>query len=201
MNVLVLGGTRGLGRAVVAAAHAAGHTLTVLARHPGELDAAVSGVRMVVGDVADALDVERAMIGQEAVVWSVRARGKRELAVTYSRGMHGVLAAMAALQVRRLLCVTGAAPARRLPLVSASLVRAWTEETERLEGQVRASAVDWTIVRAAPLTDRDATGLYQALPQAPIGRPRAIARGDVAAFVVDNLASPDHLRATVYLSG
>lgn len=201
MNVLVLGGTRGLGRAVVAVAHAAGHTLTVLARQPGELGPAVSGVRMVLGDVTDPLDVERAMAGQHAVVWAVRARGRRELAVTYAQGMHGVLGAMAALRVRRLVCVTGSAPVRRLPLVSAGLLRAWAEETERLEAQVRASMLDWTIVRAAPLTDRAPTGLYQAVTAPPAGRPRPIARGDVAAFVVDDLGAPDHLHRTVYLGG
>ena len=70
MKVLVIGGTRGTGREVVAAAHAAGHELTLLARNAERISLPVTGVRVVVGDAGDADDIERAVAGQDAVVWT-----------------------------------------------------------------------------------------------------------------------------------
>ena len=75
MNVLVIGGTRGVGHAVVVAAHAAGHTMTVMARTAAGFDGPVSGIRMVAGDAEDAADIDRAIAGQQAVVWTVGVAG------------------------------------------------------------------------------------------------------------------------------
>lgn len=67
MKLLVIGGSRGVGRAVVLAAHGAGHSLTVMARHAAAFEPA-RGIRMVVGEAADAADLERATAGQEALI-------------------------------------------------------------------------------------------------------------------------------------
>ena len=64
MKVLVIGGTRGTGREVVIAAHAAGHELTLLARNAERISLPVTGVRVVAGDARDADDIERAVAGQ-----------------------------------------------------------------------------------------------------------------------------------------
>ena len=71
MKVLIIGGTRGVGRAVIVAAHAAGHELTLLARNAERISLPVTGVRVVAGDAGDAADIERAVAGQHAVVWTV----------------------------------------------------------------------------------------------------------------------------------
>jgi len=201
MNVLVIGGTRGLGRAIITAAHAAGHVLTVLARRPSEFAPDVVGVRLVIGDVTDPLDVERAMPGQHAVVWAARAAGVREVDTTYSRGTHNVLQAMRAGSVRRFVCVTGTQPSRRQALMHPGLARTLAEESRRQERQVRASDTEWTLVVPAALSNRAPTSLYQMLDEAPDGRARPVARRDVAQFVVESLATADCVYRTVYLCG
>lgn len=208
MNVLVVGGTRGLGRAVVVAAHAAGHTLTAMARDAAGFAAPVTGVRMVVGDAGDADDVERAVAGQHAVVWAVSVPPGRDGAHAASRGAALVIAAMARHGVRRLVCVTcaGAGGAARRGFVRGRLVppalsRALAEDALRQEAAVRASTADWILVRPAVLTRGAATGLYQVLTEPPAGPLRRIARGDVAEFVVGNLEAPDYVRRIVLLSG
>jgi len=180
MKVVVIGGTRGVGHAVVVAAHAAGHTLTVMARHAAAFAGPVSGLRLVAGDAADAADVDRAVAGQDAVVWTAGAGS------ALARGTAYLLAAMQMHRVSRLLCV--ACPA------SAGGVTGQ-------EALVRASAAEWTIVRPSAMTNGKATGLYQAATAPPAGRPKRIPRGDVADFVVESLSAPDYLRKTVYLAG
>ncbi|MFO1317189.1 MAG: NAD(P)-binding oxidoreductase [Burkholderiales bacterium] len=203
MNVLVMGGTRGLGRAVVVAAHGAGHVLTAMARNAGGFASPVTGVRMVVGDAGDAADVERAMAGQHAVVWAVAAPPGRRDAHVLSRGTALVLAAMARHGVRRLVCVTcaGEGAAARRGLVAPLFSRALAEDTRRQEAAVRASAAEWIVVRPAALKRGAATGLYRVLTEPTPGPHKRIARADVAEFIVANLDAPDFVRATVLLAG
>jgi len=209
MNVLVIGGTRGLGRAVVAAAHGAGHTLTAMARHAAHFSDATTGIRLVLGDAADATDIDRAVATQHAVVWTVGVPPTRGGVDVFSRGTQFLLAAMARHGVRRLVCVTGVGAGddrgRRgflhdrvmRPLLGRSI----DADKDRQETLVRASTVDWTIVQPAALTAGPATGLYQTVTDAAPGPFKRISRADVADFIVANVDAPDYVHATVVLAG
>lgn len=198
MNVVVLGGTRGLGRAVTLLAHGAGHTLTVLARHAADFGT-LTGVRMVMGDVGDTDDVERAVAGHDAVVWAVRPAPVRHGADAFEAGIPRVVAAMRAFGVRRLLCAScGTSPSARARF---TFRRADAEPGQDLrEDPVRTSGLDWTLVRTAVLTNAPATGLYRVLEPGATRAPR-IARADVAAFLVAEMARGDYVQRTVLLTG
>jgi putative NADH-flavin reductase len=208
MKILVIGGTRGLGQAVVRAAYEAGHTLTVLARHAAELEAPVTGVRMVVGDVGDAADVERAVAGQDAVVWTVGVAPTRRPVHVFSRGTQFMLASMERFGVRRLLCVTGVGAGDskgqggflQAAIMRPLLRRTIFEDKDRQEAQIRASSLDWTIVRPAPMSDGPATGNYAARVLPDIALARRIRRADVALFIIRNLAASEYLRKSVLLT-
>jgi putative NADH-flavin reductase len=209
MKVLVIGGTRGLGREVVAAAHKSGHTLTAMARNAGSFAGSVTGVRMMLGDAGDPGDLERAVAGQEAVVWTVGVRPTRRPVRLHSLGTQLLLLAMARHGVRRLVCVTGVGSGDSKGhggflydrIVQPLLLRTTFEDKDRQEAQIRESSLDWTIVRPGALTDAPATGLYQALTTSAGARARRIARADVAAFIVENLATPDFVHQVVFLAG
>lgn len=67
-EVLVLGGTGFIGRHLLAALAAAGHTVRVLARKPALVPAGANGPSVVVGDIKSPADVERAVAGCRAVI-------------------------------------------------------------------------------------------------------------------------------------
>lgn len=67
---MVLGGTGGLGLACVERAHAAGHSVRVMARSPGRVTLP-DGVERIVGDVARGDDLARAIESCEVVVYCV----------------------------------------------------------------------------------------------------------------------------------
>lgn len=195
----MLGGTRGLGRAVALLAHGAGHTLTVLARNVADLGAQAMGVRMVIGDVTDAVDVERAIAGHDAVLWAVRPAPVRHGADAFEAGIPFVVAAMREHRVRRLVCVSCG------PALSArgrfTFRRAMADPGQDLrEAPVRTSALDWTLVRTATLTQAPATRRCRVLEPDTVRAPR-IARADVAAFLVTELERSGYLRKTVLLAG
>lgn len=208
MKVLVIGGTRGIGREVVAAAHAAGHELTLLARNAERISLSVTGVRVVVGDAGDADDMERAVAGQDAVVWTVGVGPTRRPVHLFSRSTQFLLAAMAKHGVRRLICVTGigAGDSRghggffydRIlqPLFMGTVY----EDKDRQEALLRASDVDWTIVRPGALTNGPATGLVRALTNLEGVTAGKVSRADVAGFIVEHLATGDFRKTAVLLT-
>lgn len=209
MKLLVIGGTRGLGRAVVLAAHAAGHTLTVMARDAARFDVPVTGLRVVPGDAGDANDVDRAVRDQEAVVWAVGVAPTRRAVHVFSRGTQFLLSAMTTHGVRRLVCVTAAGTGDSRggrgflhERVLRPLLHATTfADKARQEVQVAQSELDWTIVRPAAMTHGPATGRYRVLTGPGTGPHRRVARADVAAFVVASLGATEHVRRAVLVAG
>ena len=208
MKVLVIGGTRGTGREVVAAAHAAGHELTLLARNAERISLPVTGVRVVVGDAGDADDIERAVAGQDAVVWTVGVGPTRRTVHLFSRSTQFLLAAMAKHRVRRLVCVTGigAGDSRGHGgflydrIVQPLFLQTVYEDKDRQEAMLRGSDLDWTIVRPGTLTNGPATGLARALTDLSGVIAGKVSRADVAAFIVLHLQTGEFRRTAVLLT-
>jgi putative NADH-flavin reductase len=208
MKVLIIGGTRGVGREVVLAAHAAGHELTLLARNAERISLPVTGVRVVAGDAGDAADIERAVAGQHAVVWTVGVGPTRRPVDLFSRGTQFLLAAMAKHGVRRLVCVTGVGAGDSRGhggflydrILQPLFMKTVYEDKDRQEAQLRASDVDWTIVRPGSLTNGPATGLTRVLTSLDGVTAGKISRADVAAFIVEQLASDEYRKTAVLLT-
>jgi len=208
MKVLVIGGTRGIGREVVAAAHIAGHEVTLLARNAERISLPVTGVRVVVGDAGDADDIERAVAGQDAVVWTVGVGPTRRPVHLFSRSTRFLLAAMARHGVRRLMCVTGigAGDSRGHGgflydrIVQPLFLRTVYEDKDRQEALLRGGDVDWTIVRPGTLTSGPATGLVRVLTDLQGVTAGKVSRADVAAFIVENLETGEYRRTAVLLT-
>lgn len=170
MDVLVVGGTGGSGRAAVDALRAKGHRVTVLARRAQAELGATPGVRAMDGDATVAGDVASAVRGQDAVVVAlgiaesplrVRLRGPAGTPLDVrSRGTAAVVAAMREHGVRRLVVQSsyGVGETRdRLPLSSrlvfALLLKPQIADHEVQERIVRESGLDWTLVQPVYLTD------------------------------------------------
>ncbi len=208
MKVLIVGGTRGVGREVVLAAHAAGHELTLLARNAERISLPVTGVRVVAGDAGDAADIERAVAGQQAVVWTVGVGPTRRPVDLFSRGTQFLLAAMTKHGVRRLVCVTGVGAGDSRGhggflydrILQPLFMKTVYEDKDRQEAQLRASDADWTIVRPGTLTNGPATGLTRVLTNLEGVTAGKISRADVAGFIVEQLASDEYRKTAVLLT-
>lgn len=208
MNVLVIGGTRGIGREVVQAAHAAGHELTLLARNAERISLPVTGVRVVAGDAGDADDIDRAVAGQNAVVWTVGVRPTRRPVDLFSQSTRFLLAAMARHDVPRLICVTGVGAGDSRghgglfydKILQPLFLKSIYEDKDRQEALLRASNVDWTVVRPGALTNGPATGLTRALTELQGVRAGRVSRADVAAFIVEHLATDEYRKTAVLLT-
>lgn len=203
MRILVLGATGRTGAHVVRQALHRGLAVTAVARHPKAVPVVHPALTVLRGDVLDPPSLTPAMNGADAVVSALgtRSRGQTRL---YSDGISAVLAAMGAAGVRRLVAVTAQPvgdwsdePAVRRRLVLPLLERAFGAayaDMRRMETILRASDVDWTVLRPPYLTDRPGTGSYRLAVDGRLPRANRITCADLASALLDVLNREDSVR-------
>lgn len=202
MRILVIGASRGIGLETVQTALAEGHRVRAFARSAGRIGLSHRSLEKLPGDALDPDAVDRALDGVDAVVQAmgVPLRDLARPVTLFSAATRTLLPAMERRGVRRLLCVTGfgAGDSRRavgcLQRVPFRLLlgRAYDDKDEQ-ERLVRASALDWTIVRPGILVPGPGLGRYRVLAAPSQWRNGFIARADVADFIVRQLDGTEYL--------
>jgi putative NADH-flavin reductase len=202
LKLTIFGATGRTGRHVLEQALTEGHQVTVLVRDPARLAVSGAGVRCHQGNVLDDAAVHEAISGSQAVI-SVLGPTSNQPAFEVTRGTELIIAAMLARGVRRLIVSTGAGvrdPQDRPTPMHAffgALVRLLSpnvvKDMEQAMTRVRASDLDWTIVRAPMLTDGPRTGLVWSGPVGSHLGPR-LSRADFAAFILSQLRDERYMR-------
>lgn len=190
MRLLVVGASGRTGRLLVAQALGHGHDVTAFVRD--STDAAPrERLRVMVGDASDPAALAPAIEGQEAVV-SVLAARRGEPADIYADGTANLVRLMTARGVDRLVVASAAGVGghkRELPLPYQALLllprlQRDYEAMEAMEGDVMLSDLDWTIVRAAALSNRAQTGHYRVVEGPVVPKGLRISRADLAALLL-----------------
>lgn len=202
MRIAVFGATGGTGRQVVQQALAAGHQVAALARDPGRLAGADPNLNVVAGSVLDAAAVQQTLAGADAAVVSLGNTANNPDYIV-SQGTQAILDAIGQLGgPRRLVVVSSIGVGDSKDQVSfafkmlmSTVLRKPMEDKERQEALVKASGLDWIIVRPGGLTDGPATGQYRAGVDPTITAGQ-VARADVAAFVLQQMTDDTYLRQT-----
>lgn len=208
MNLLIVGATGGTGRQLVTQALDRGYRVTALVRRMPHADSPPS-LTLAVGDVLDPASLDRAMLGQEAVLSALGHKRWFGPSHILSEGTRNLIATMHCHGVRRFICETalGISDSRwQMGLYYTLFVRPvilpfYFWDKVRQESVVRASDLDWTIVRPGVLTNGPKRGRYR--HGARVGHwlwTVRISRADVAAFMLDQLTDRRHIRATVGLA-
>src|SRR6516225_6982729 len=202
MRVVILGAAGQLGREVVRDLLARGHTVRAAVRRRPE-PALPAPVEIRIADARNKSDICAAISGSDAVVNVIGGGTLRRNEVASSTSSVAVPAAQDA-GVRRYFAMSAGMVALDWPLFKYVLrpliFRHILAEHRRVEEIVRASRLDWTIVRPSALTNRPARG-YEATLQLP-RRAVATTRADVAAFIADEVECNRYTCQTVFvLSG
>lgn len=200
MRIAVFGATGGTGREVVKQALAAGHQVTALARDPSRLAGSDPNLTVVAGSVLEAAPVLQALQGADAAIVSLGNTANNPDYVV-SQGTEVILDAVGQLGgPRRIVVVSSIGVGDSKDQVSfafkmlmSTVLRKPMEDKERQEALVKASGLDWIIVRPGGLTDGPATGQYRAGLDPTISAGQ-VARADVAAFVLQQLTDDTYLR-------
>ncbi len=208
MKIAVIGAAGGTGIEVVKQALDLGHEVTALVRNRAKLTLTHPKLTVVEGDVRNAGDADRAVAGAAAVV-SALGNFNCKPNTDISQGTQQIITAMKRNGVKRFLCVTslgqGATRAKiksKLFLLFLTLVASeiWKDK-ERQEDLVRASGLDWIIVRPGGLTRKPPQRAYKVFAEADdLPKKLTIARADVADFILKNLTDAAYVGQAVGLS-
>ena len=197
----MFGATGRTGHLLVRQALDAGHAVTAYARNPERLRIGHPNLSVLAGQLDNDEGILAAVQGADAVIEGVGA---------VSDGTRRIIAAMDTSGARRLVVVsTCSVPdpqdlpdAKFKALVQFVKTAAPTpyREVRRAAELVRASDLDWTLVRVAKLNDKKAAGQVKAGYYGHGAVGLSISRADLAAFLLDQVANLTYLRQAPAIS-
>jgi uncharacterized protein YbjT (DUF2867 family) len=217
MKLTVFAATGGIGRQVLEQAVAAGHQVTAVARHPQNLQGAVS---IVTADLAspDPAVLAAAVEGAEAVLSCLGPRSKSDAGVT-SKGTAAIIAAMQTAGVRRIVVVsaapvsTVALPGRPAPPkhdpgdgffmryllapATKAVLKSTYVDLAIMEDELRQSGLDWTAVRPPRLNSKALTTTSRIALGTNVRGGVVVSRADVAQLMLAVLNQPETIGRTV----
>lgn len=205
MRIVVIGATGRTGRQVVEQALGHGDDVVAFARTPEALGIEHARLTLASGDVRDLESLRAAMRDADAVVVTIGAPTGRSVD-TYSVGIGNTMQAMVEAGVSRIAVMSASGTFHRdsrnislgFRLMMKATLSGLYDDLERMEQRVMASALEWTIVRPAGLTDGGLTGHYRIGDHGkPLPKGQRISRADVAAMLLKSLASDRWLRRAV----
>lgn len=203
MRLFILGATGGIGRQLVNQALERHHQVTAFVRSPQKLGAARDGLTVIEGDVRNTDAMSAVLAGHEAVLSALGPPGPARNTIT-SDSAQAIVTAMQTVGVRRLLVVGVAALFSDIGMLGRvlrnTLLRNIADDSAEMERIVKATRLDWTIVRPPRLTNGPRTEHYGVaidhLPKGAGGN-ATISRADVAHFMLDEVEQPAHIRRVV----
>ncbi len=163
----------------------------------------LKGATLIVGDARDETALRQALKGRNAVVSALGTPASPIREVTFlSTATRVLVDAMKAEHVPRLVCITGLGAGDSVGhggflfdnVIFPLLLRKVYADKNRQEAIVRDSGLDWTLVRPAVLNDKPGRGAIRALTDLSGFHGGAIAREDVARFVLEQLSADTWLR-------
>ncbi|GLY69640.1 NAD(P)-dependent oxidoreductase [Amycolatopsis taiwanensis] len=207
MRIAVFGATGGTGVQVIRQALDRRHEVVALARNPSALPVRHPRLRVERGDALDPEHVHQVVDGADAVVSALGIGYRRHATTVYSEGTGNILAAMSRAGVRRLQVVSTSSvriPPRSQPLewfvarfLLHPMLRKPYADMAEMERRVIASDTDWSLVRAARLTNGARTGNYRTAADGKLRGCWSISRADLAHYLLDTVEDPaTHLVTT-----
>ncbi|MEW1724636.1 SDR family oxidoreductase [Streptomyces sp. NPDC093109] len=209
MKLLVFGANGPTGRLVTQQALAEGHRVTAVTRRPDAFPVDHARLRVAGADALDPAAVDEVMAGHDRVISTLGVPYTREPVTLYSQSARHIAAAMGRHGLRRLVCVTSIGVHPELPPeekfffrkvvgpILMAMGRPLYEDARRMEEVVRATDLDWTIVRPSGLFDAAALSDYR-VAVAPRRLPGMFtSRTDLADALLREAVDDRHPRACI----
>lgn len=211
-HLLVIGASRGIGLETVRAGLKAGHRVRAFARSAASIDITDERLQKVTGDALNGQETRRALDGIDAAIQTIGVNSVQDLifgSTLFSRATRVLVDAMEDAGVKRLIAVTGAGagdsrgrinPLYDHLLFPILLQRVYADK-DIAEDIIRASGLDWTIIRPGLLTNGAYTGRYKLLPDPKDWRAGFISRADVADCLIAQVSDTSMIGKTPLLNG
>ncbi|MGH8878563.1 MAG: NAD(P)-dependent oxidoreductase, partial [Stackebrandtia sp.] len=216
MKLVIVAATGGIGRLALQRAMDDGHQVVAVVRDPGKLPDGVSSVKADLMN-PDPVVLGEAMRGADAVVSGLGPAAKSGIGVA-ATGTRAIVEAMRTTGVQRLVVVSAApvgtvsSPARPKPpkhdpgegivmrhLLTPVIKRVFRDnyrDLAEMEDVLRASGLEWTVVRPPRLLDKPAAGYRTAVDRNVRGG-AVVSRADVADYLLVAIGKPETVGHTI----
>lgn len=208
MKILIIGGSRGIGKAMVDSSVRRGLDVTVLARFPEKIDSSSTSLSIVKGDVLNREDLKSVIPGQDVICSCIGVPITFKPVSLFSRAAQNIVEVMGQENNQKLIAVTGIGSGdskghggflydRIFKPIFLSTIY---QDKDREEAIIQASSLDWLIVRPAGLTNGPQTGSYRAIDNLDGVTAKRISRLDVADYILNQIENPSHFGKAVLLT-
>ncbi|GII30391.1 NAD(P)-dependent oxidoreductase [Planotetraspora mira] len=208
MKITLFGATGGTGGQVIRQACDAGHEVTAVVRDPARLTESHPHLTVLQADVMDPAAIGSAIDGRDAVVSALGSRDGRVPTTVCTDSTLSIIKAMHTEGVRRLVVVSagtlttnGDGPLTRLILkpMLGKVLKHTIADKRRMEDVIRASDLEWTIVRPPMLTNGPRTAAYRSAVDRNVRGGMRISRADLADCILRCLVNHDPINAAISL--
>lgn len=208
MKILIIGATRGIGKALLETALEAAHDVTALARVPEKITISHPRLSVVKGDVLETDSIVAAADGQEAVCSCIGVPITFKPVTLFSTAANNILVATKQNSGQKYVAVTGIGAGDSKGhggflydrIFKPLLLNSIYADKDREEEIIKSSGVDWMIVRPAGLTNGKRTGKYRILTDLRGVTAKRVSRLDVADFILNQLKNPTQFGKTPLLT-
>jgi putative NADH-flavin reductase len=205
MKLAIFGATGGTGLELVKQALERGWAVTAFVRNPEPLADKGNGLAVITGDIYDTAAVGRCIQGQDAVICALGARDLQKTTIR-TAGTVNIINGMKQAGVSRLIVVSAMgigdswnSLALFNKLFFATLLRHARTDHEAQETAVKASDLDWTIIRPSGLVNTPGTGVYN-VGEKIRAKSSRIPRADVADLILNELQEGALIRKAVTIT-
>ncbi|MFC1670019.1 NAD(P)-dependent oxidoreductase [Spirochaetota bacterium] len=199
MKITLFGASGRTGGHVLKLALEKGHEITAFVRNSNKLNMEHKNLSICQGDAFNTEDVEKAVKGADAVLGTIGTTSRAE-STTVSRAMENIIKAMEKHGVKRIISLSTMGAGESMDYIGLVwriflklLLSGPIRDHERHEDLIRASSLDWTIIRPGALLSKPGTGRYTVGYNLGTGR---ICREDLAEFMVKQLETEEYLKMT-----
>ena len=210
LDLLIFGGTAGIGLETVKLALARGHQVTSVSRRPERMGLEHDNLNNVRGDFvkSDSYSYSFLLEDKDAVISAIGVDASSEKITIYSEGMKDVLEVIGSNSSTQVVTITGIGAGDSKGhggffydrIVNPFLLEEDYADKTRQEAILRRSQSRWTIVRPGFLTDDVSETRYRVLLDMDGVRSGDISRADVSHFLLAVVEQGAYINDTVFLS-
>jgi len=204
MKLLIIGASRGIGKALLEETSKDGHQVRVLARRPEKIDTTDNALEVVQGDVRDLEAVQSAIRDMDVVCSCIGVPITFKPVDLFAVAARNLVQAVEQQPGLKLIAVTGIGAGDSKGhggflydrIFKPLFLRTIYEDKDREEEIIRGSTIEWLIVRPAGLTNGPRTGKYRVITDLEGSVATRISRRDVADFILSEMVQPTQFGKT-----
>lgn len=207
MKIALFGATGGTGKEIITQALEQGHEITALVRDPQKITINDKRLKIIKGDVLIKDDVSKVVQGSDAVLVALGVKPPSK-AKLVGPGTANIIEAMKAHSVKRLIVESAMfmdeavrQSSFAISLMTKTFMKGLHADKLVQESAVRASGLEWVIVRPVGLSNGPKTGTYRSGEKLKLkGMFPTISRADTADFMLKQLQSDNNLGKAVLVA-